>query len=130
KSLKENYREGLALQLEALYLRHLGKADSAVLLHKAGLEHYHRHSAPQRFEAAALNYLSIAYYYLGAYEQHMRYADSALNAYRKVADLGMVQVIQNNRASSLYLLKRYQEAKTAMLVLLKEVDEENKGLRS
>ena len=130
KILKENYREGLALQLDALYLRHLGKADSAVLLHKAGLEYYHQHRAPQRFEAAALNYLSIAYYYLGAYEQHMRYADSALNVYRFVADPGMVQVLQNNRASSLYLLKRYQEAKAVMLGLLSEVDVKNNGLRA
>lgn len=130
KNLKENYREGLALQLEALYLRHLGKADSAILLHKAGLERYQQKRAPQRFEAAALNYLSIAYYYLGAYEQHMRYADSALNQYQKVGDSDMVQVIQNNRASSLYLLKRYPEAKNVMLVLLKKVDPDNNGLLS
>jgi len=130
KNLKENYREGLALQLEALYLRHLGKADSAIILHKAGLEYYHQYRAPQRFEAAALNYLSIAYYYLGAYEQHMLYADSALKLYQKVGDAGMVQVIQNNRASSLYLLKRYTEAKAVMFVLLKEVEPGNNGLLS
>ncbi len=130
KQLKEKYREGLALQLEALFLRHLGKTDSAILLHKAGLEIYAQKKAPERLVAAALNYLSIAYYYLGAYELLMNYADSALSAYKKIADKGMIQVIQNNRTSSLYLLKRYDQAKMAMLQLLGEVDTANNGLRS
>lgn len=130
RSLKEKYREGLALQLEALYLRHLGKSDSAILVHKAGLEIYAETKAPQRFQAAALNYLSIAYYYLGAYEWHIRYADSALMVYKKLADRGMIQVIQNNLGSALYLLKRYDEAKWSMLQLLAEVDPANNGLRA
>lgn len=129
-SVKEKYREGLALQLEGLYFRHLGKSDTAILLHKAGLEIYEKWRAPQRMKAAALNYLSIAYYYLGAYEQHMRYADSAMAGFEQVADEGMVQVIQNNRSSSLYLLKRYDQAKAAMLQLLEVVDASNNGLRS
>ncbi|GEM_PF-6693250 len=122
--------EGLALHLEGLFMRHQGSIDSAILLHKAGLAQYQKEKLPEVMLAAAYNYISIAYYFIGAYETHLRYSDTALFHFKSAGDEGMLQVIENNRASTLFLLKKYEEAKQTMLGLLKKVGAENPGLMS
>ncbi|GEM_PF-4556637 len=88
----------LALNYRALFAGNAGHRDSAALVLQQSIAHLRSHADYRELLAQTYNLISIQYFYLKEYQQHLQYSDSALVLAREQELMAMENTILFNRA--------------------------------